>query len=244
MKSQASRIFATVLILASCLPTFANAVQVDNNRCQRLFFAIAVTPSLSFLKGFKKPSFELPIAPGKELNYSVQSRWFSGYTRYEEVFLNVRRENLKDISEALAQRRETESVETALKIRLGETAEAEIPLSSILPRFAKEKTNTFCRGSGPNCRNATDNWNEYHGISPMSSADLDFQLQTNYIKIVSGEELRFGDTIVVRRGRTIDHAAIYINEEVLWHKASSEPTEPWTFESLTGHSHSMGLSNQ
>ncbi len=60
------------------------------------------------------------------------------------------------------------------------------------------------------------------------------KLARDFTRVPKDSALRFGDVIAVYGARDGDlqHTAIYINKDFLWHKASSGRTSPWTFDSL------------
>jgi hypothetical protein len=116
-----------------------------------------------------------------------------------------------------------------------------LPLRTVLPQFPKKMTNTHSKCDGPNCFNAVLNWYDPKtGLKLTKDYELVAALSdpTRFKKIQPGEELRLGDIMVIStrikfaNRKNIQHAAVYLDDDLVWHKASSRSQDPWTFESL------------
>jgi hypothetical protein len=60
-------------------------------------------------------------------------------------------------------------------------------------------------------------------------------LELKFRKLAVGEELKFGDVIVYRDKSQNDdllHTSIYLEENLIWHKPSPDPSDGWQFQTF------------
>jgi hypothetical protein len=114
----------------------------------------------------------------------------------------------------------------------------EISLDTFLPHFAQCMNNKSPTGPGPNCFNASINWNvEDFLLKEVSEIELLSELMTNYQKLEKGEASHFGDLVLIREQvrprRRVHHTMRLVHPDYVWHKAGNDIDTPWTFEDFS-----------
>ena len=219
------RIWIKVLLIILLYGNPQNAViQAFWNTCDLLL------KYLSFL-----PPQGLRLVPWGSVPYAEKSI-FSGKNRTKQVFVVVQpSDDINRIAGILAQNRPVAPIRDLIERHVASSGFV-IPLTEFLPEFAKKKNNQFSKCSGSNCWNAVLNWhNTSIGEQYTSTFEIEEALRgpdTKYRKLRQGEHLLYGDVLVIRKGRDkrIYHAAIILDNNLVWHKGS--PNDPWTFELL------------
>jgi len=95
---------------------------------------------------------------------------------------------------------------------------------------------------GPNCYNTAM---RFHDLEKTQNETYDYEvvqhIQNKYQTLAPDAELKFGDLIVFWLGEgdkgyqgNIRHAAIYMGQGIVLHKASTSKGDPVTFEELQG----------
>jgi hypothetical protein len=211
-----------------------------------LSFARAVDPVLSHpsivpVASMLIPRSELPLKPGIIENYGGRTPFYAN-PRFDQVFIDLPRDaDAARINLAAAAlvpagknpRRAAEKIQAALE--RGE----DIPLRRFLPTFAKLWTGKRADCEGPNCINAAL---LFDGIAErpeyMDDWELENAVETHFRPLAPDERLRVGDLIAFhtldpQERESISHAARYVGDDFVWHKASRKPETPYTFEKLT-----------
>ena len=189
---------------------------------------------LSFLSQYEKPHSFLKFEAGPRISYEVNYK-LREPTRLSMVYLVVEQgDDLAAIAEALAVQDKPRRIETHLRLALKHSKIARLPLTEVLKIPALYKTGTFASERGPNCFNAVECWNMGLNLWRYLDPSMFVQfLQAHGRMLMPGEDLRFGDTLVVIPKGALDlplHAAIYINDKFVWEKAGGSKETPWNFE--------------
>lgn len=177
------------------------------------------------------------FVPGETLVY--ESGYFEGLPRLEEVYLIIRKSNLKNlnkIADVLAHGQggiSSESIYQILQDRVENSSsrEVRIPLSTLLNGKTSALTNTRAACDGPNCYNATLQWYKPQTkVEHTTESKIIDYVRNNFVKLEKGSELQFGDLIMIGEFNGLSHTAIYLNDNLIWHKGSSKLHSPYTFE--------------
>lgn len=137
-----------------------------------------------------------------------------------------------------------------------------IPLQELLPSFPRARTGTFQsghlearkvtapgweteivvrRGEVGDSWNAVKLWHSGGEITQLSEKDIESFLHKDCERVLPGESVRFGDIIVFsseeittreRKAPIRQNAAIILDANHVWHKLSTDPGSPWTFETF------------
>ncbi len=103
----------------------------------------------------------------------------------------------------------------------------------VFPPRALDLVNQRATVPGANCFNATLIW--FHPETEMeyvSQSDMAAILSRDFIVLPPSSVLQFGDVIAVWGMESLDHTMVLISPELVWHKASSAKSDPYTFENL------------
>ena len=107
-----------------------------------------------------------------------------------------------------------------------------LSLKALLPAFAKRATNARASCEGPNCWNATLNFHDpRRGLGYTGEWRMKAALLLDYRRLRPGDSLRYGDVVAFYEGRELLHTAVYVDGNLLWHKASMAAETPYVFES-------------
>ncbi len=115
----------------------------------------------------------------------------------------------------------------------------QIPLKNFFPSFVSKDLGKKPECSGPNCFNSAL---RIQGIEDVEREVLPYEmvleLRKNFRGLKDHESPAFGDLLVFWSGQdagttmNIQHAAVYIDEDLILHKATRSAVDPLTFESL------------
>ncbi len=170
------------------------------------------------------------VVPGKEIPYNYPG----GFVRLEDARLSIKVQDIGAVAELIG--RGAQISPLVISKRLNERlfhGVVEISVVELLPEFAKSRNNTWAKCNGPNCWNASLNWHDPTiGEKFTSPPELEAELATNYRRLKPGEYLHFGDVVVFRAGEKLIHTAIYLDNNLVWHKPGSSKLQPWTLESM------------
>lgn len=168
------------------------------------------------------------LVPGRELFYGRMRE----DKRLSDVYLSLEPKNIPQIAKVLAQGQNPQLIEQKLRQHFSRN-DRPLSLIDFLPEFAKTRINKKATCDGPNCWNATLNWhNPQVGEKYTTMEEIDAALSENYMPLPTQEILQFGDVIVYREKKQIIHTAIFLDQNIAWHKAGKRATRPWTFESF------------
>jgi hypothetical protein len=181
-----------------------------------------------------------------------------GCTFHTGVTLEVRPgDDLKAMARTLALGRSAKKIEKAIRSRLRQ-GRADIPLQDLLPAYVQQNIGrnpdpSTKRGRNwPNCFNAALGFHSSRA-KPRFTVPATFhrQLRRDYRLLQPGEEIRFGDIVVVwgarynspsvRKGGKVTpwgsepiHAAVFLDRNLLFGKASNSAITPFRFEPYAG----------
>lgn len=172
----------------------------------------------------------LPLREGEVTSFE-RSRYFSSFHGWREVWIEPQDEEIPKMSELLAEGMTSLSAQE-IEERL--RASPRIALSDLLPPVTRDSA-AYAACSNANCWNATLNWDfPETGVRFTTPEEIEKALRTRYRVLGPGTAIRFGDVLVIRRRRTakILHTARYLTRGFVWHKPSSHPDDPPTFQTL------------
>lgn len=191
-----------------------------------------------FLSQFKKPHAFLRLVPGERRPHEVVHT-YNEPTRLSMLYLDVRKtDDLGKTAVALAAGGDAKRIEEKLRKALRTVEQATIPLTDLLLPEIAQSTGQFAVHDGPNCFGAVACWSQnIRDSSMMYGGHFTDFLEDHARQLQPGEELHFGDILVVPRMQIRFpfeplHASIYLNDEFVWEKASWRRESPWTFEEL------------
>lgn len=105
-----------------------------------------------------------------------------------------------------------------------------ILLSEILPSFVRENIGKFPEEG--NCFNTTLNFhNPAVGVKHTSREEMRNQLTAHYRSLRRGETLSVGDVLIVTGRHGIVHSAVYVGQDLFFHKATAFSSDPYGIES-------------
>lgn len=170
-------------------------------------------------------------------------------------------DDLRAVASTLAVGRSVKKVEQALK-RHVQAGRTEIPLQELLPTFVQQNHGTYADRStasrtstaAPNCFNAALGFHSSRATPRYTSpAQFRSRLKRGYKLLQPGEEIRFGDMVVVwghsynhasvRKKGKVDpfgasaepvHASVYLDKDLLFGKASVSLKTSYQFEPYAG----------
>lgn len=195
----------------------------------------------------------LPIVAGKPA--------LGGYCcRLDNLFLDVGKEPSAEMLAAIAEKLaptkpEEKKILARLHKKIKETNGDLIPVQNILHPFPQKHTNVLTIPSwwnfhnrrtalvgewcGPNCFNAAKNWrrtSNWTGPAFTSLEEMKKELNRYYSRLPPGTQLRTGDLVIIKDSKTgnLDHAAVYVGGNYVWHKESMLANGFYTFATLSG----------
>jgi hypothetical protein len=180
----------------------------------------------------------LKFVPGPDLRGHGVRRGIESVYLTLEVGTNIGQ--VTQMAKILSQGRPHEAILQKLVHHLQTQKGKPLALRELLPDMPKKLSATFSKCEGPNCLNATLNWHDPKtGVRHVPAKEIEDALKSKYKKLEPGEKLVFGDVLVIKyRSRSnppkdhIQHTAIYLDDNLVWHKASRSELDPWTFETM------------
>jgi hypothetical protein len=193
------------------------------------------------------PSFQgdLKLMRGKIVSYPRQSPKVGKKSkRIEKVYLDISdpfQDSLsaKILAEGMGKDlKAPEIIEQIQKFRSRNYKK--VSLVEFLPEFVKKEMGQVLDCEGPNCYNTAM---RFHELEKSQNETYDYEvvqhIQNKYKALQPNAELKFGDLIVIWLGEgnkgfqgNIRHAAIYMGQGIVLHKASTSKGDPVTFEEL------------
>lgn len=195
---------------------------------------------VGILESYARPD-GLTLVPGNIIDYVTgNGNFVSGAARrLDGVALTIKAPDVERVAIILSEGRPHQELLRKLRTHVRDNGEASIPLAELLPEFAKTHTGKHAKCEGFNCFNAVLNWHRPQtGAGETLPGTMEARLGRDYARVLEGGEIHFGDVLVVSsrvRGSEdweIRHAAIYLDENLLWSKPSSSASDPWTFDSM------------
>ena len=188
---------------------------------------------------------DLKLIRGKVISYPRQSPKVGKKSkRIEKVYLDISDPAQDSLSAKILAEgmdkdlKATEIIEQIQKFR--SRSYKKVSLVEFLPEFVKKEMGQVLDCEGPNCYNTAM---RFHELEKSQNETYDYEvvqhIQNKYKALQPSAELRFGDLIVFWLGEgdkgyqgNIRHAAIYMGQGVVLHKASTSKGDPVTFEDL------------
>jgi hypothetical protein len=188
---------------------------------------------------------DLKLIRGKEIDYPRQSKKVGKYSkRLENVYLDISdtsfdSQNAALLAEGMGKSVGILAIEAQIKNFRGRNFK-KVSLVEFFPDFVKKEMGLVLDCDGPNCYNTAM---RFHDFEKTQNETYDYEvvqhIQNKYKTLVPDAELKFGDLIVFWLGEgdkgyqgNIRHAAIYMGQGIVLHKASTSKGDPVTFEDL------------
>jgi hypothetical protein len=189
----------------------------------------------------RRPEQGLPIALGREVPFPGP---IQGIMHIEGAALRIKAgtdvKSLRSMSRLLAHGGRGED-EIFRKLRAHQRSQAPLPLEDVLPPFVKERLNTVVAAGCDeiNCFSAALNWRlPQVGPRYVNPQEFSRALDEQFERIYRNQDAQLGDLIVFRFGTegslrsSPAHAAVYIDQNLIWHKRDLRRDVPFTFSSL------------
>jgi hypothetical protein len=148
-----------------------------------------------------------------------------------------RNDNLSAIAKKYAGERDPRPIEQTLRLALGESESAEIPLESIMHPFIQKMINTYAECHGPNCYNSGLNVNRgpaYRIENVEDGYSLIREAYTKYRYVKPSEWLQAGDLLAyANAGGRIVHVASYEGDGLVITKNGLSKFQPWIRQELS-----------
>jgi len=210
---------------------------------------ISLVPGCREALSLAAPSFvnDLKLIRGKEIDYPRQSKKVGKYSkRLENVYLDISdvsldAQNAALLAEGMGKSVGILAIEAQIKNFRGRNFK-KVSLLKFLPDFVKKEMGLVLDCDGPNCYNTAM---RFHDLEKTQNETYDYEvvqhIQNKYKTLAPDAELKFGDLIIFWLGEgdkgyqgNIRHAAIYMGQGIVLHKASTSKGDPVTFEDLQG----------
>ena len=108
-----------------------------------------------------------------------------------------------------------------------------LKLNDLLRDDIRRRAGRFDVCNGPNCWNATLNWNRPgFGYRYSSEEEIVKFLGHDYVQLPASEPIRFGDAIAVWDGSRIVHTAVALSGNLVWHKSGLHSGRPYSFQTV------------
>ncbi len=209
-------------------------------RCIASFLALSFAPAFAnhrqdlctyLLMHDLKQSSELKVVPSST---EVLYEGFGAGKYLSDVNLTLKTtDNIELISKILAIHGDAAELQQKIGTFLLEAPDQPIPLRELLPPFPRDAVGLYAKENGPNCFNCTLKFHEpgmrLRYVGPL---EMRFHLFAKFRKLSAGDELQFGDVIVLYQGLSLEHAMIYVDDQIVFHKNNVESHTPYVFETF------------
>lgn len=174
------------------------------------------------------------LVPGKGAFYEDDSETFSGQPRLRDVDLYLEpSDNLEALFQILSWGGplRSDALET---LKDHAQSRKPLPLSSLFKEGFPREGGNYAECKGPNCFNAVLLWHQVVSRPTHTSREGFFEGMEGFQELQPGTRLQFGDVFTIESHGKLMHAAIIIDDNIVWHKASKQDGDPYTFETLKG----------
>ena len=152
-----------------------------------------------------------------------------------DVWITLQKnDDLNSIAKHFAGNQDPSNLLKLMKEKLGHLDQVELPLSELLPPFIQQYLGRFVPYHWINCANAGLNVNCYDQfrVDFTSADDLMHELNTKYVAIRRGEELRAGDLLLYRNldDGKFRHVSTYLTDQFAFTKNGQHRMRPYVIQ--------------
>jgi|GEM_PF-6298445 len=236
--------FRRSIIFAIIFSTFLSVLSDSESFAQTKLGPCAINQANLIYKGDEPPA-PIELIPIIRTIHGVSAEMTilePGHSEILDVVFNLPKntasgQELNQIAKYLAGNFSAVEIFQKLKQHQNQHPESPISLKEIGPPVMREKTNTYCNYSGPNCWNATLLWFFPQTATRYTSpAEMESTLNSEFHLISRDDQIRYGDVITIRQSifgnDLILHTAVYLGNGLVWHKGGARAKYPYVFSTL------------
>ena len=142
---------------------------------------------------------------------------------------------IPELARALSLESNPQKAEQILQDHFRVSPHTPISLRHFLPRFVQKGLGNEPQCSNANCWNTTLNFHDgNHGVGYTGPHIMAGHLKTSYTELKPWSRLQFGDVVAFYVDKELAHTAVYLIDDVFFHKAALGEGTPYTLARWTG----------